>query len=152
MTQDTALSSSTNHHQNRKPHWGRRKRSKSAFIIALQNYATYAMTASCGPHLQILSRRVALSSTTAVLPDMLFSRPLICLKLLHLGAIHVLHNLICLPFLKAETQTLMRIVLVIRLIFVVLDLDEIAVDGGWVERQGDEGVDGGCFRDNFECP
>ena len=64
----------------------------------------------------------------------------------------MLHNLICLPFLKAEAETLVRIVLVIRLIFVKLDLDEVAVDGGWVEGQGDYGVDGGSFGDDFESP
>ena len=45
----------------------------------------------------------------------------------------MLHNLIRLPFLEAETQPLVRVILVIRLIFVVLDLDEVAVDGGCVE-------------------
>ena len=65
---------------------------------------------------------------------MLLTRTLIRLKLLHLRAVHVLHNLICLPFLEAKPQTLVRVVLVIRLILVVLDLDEVAVDGGWVER------------------
>ena len=64
---------------------------------------------------------------------MLFARSLISLKLLHLGAVHVLHDLVCLPFLNTETETLVRVVLVIRLIFVVLDLDKVAVDGGWVE-------------------
>ena len=64
----------------------------------------------------------------------------------------MLHHLICLPLLKAETQTLVRIVLVVRLIFVVLDLDEVAVDCGWVERQGDEGVNGGGFGNDFEGP
>ena len=64
---------------------------------------------------------------------MFFTRSLISLELLDFGAIHVLHNLVCLPFLKGETETLVRVVLVVRLIFVVLDLDEVAVDGGWVE-------------------
>lgn len=83
---------------------------------------------------------------------MLLSRALIRFKLLHLRTVHVLHHLICLPFLKAETQTLVRIVLVVRLIFVVLDLDEVAVNGGRVERQGDKGVDGGGFGYDFEGP
>ena len=64
---------------------------------------------------------------------MLFTRSFISLKLLHLGAVHLLHDLVCLPLLKAETETLVRVVLVIRLIFVIFDLDEVAVDGGWVE-------------------
>lgn len=46
----------------------------------------------------------------------------------------------------------MRIVLVVRLIFVVLDLDEVAVDGGRVERQGDKGVDGGDLGYDFKGP
>lgn len=92
------------------------------------------MMASRSPPLQILCRRVPLSSATAILPNVLLPRALIRLKLLHLRAVHVLHNLICLPFLEAEPQTLVRIVLVIRLILVILDLDKVAVDGGWVER------------------
>ena len=64
---------------------------------------------------------------------MLFTRSLISLKLLDLGAVHLLHDLISLPFFEAKTETLMRVVLVIRLIFVILDLDKVAVDGGWVE-------------------
>ena len=110
------------------------------------------MTASWSPPLQVLSRRVTLSGATTILPDVLLTRPLIRLKLLHLGAVHVLHNLVRLPFLEAETQTLVRVVLIVRLILVVLDLDEVAVDGGRVQRQGDEGIDGGGFGNDFESP
>lgn len=46
----------------------------------------------------------------------------------------------------------MRVVLVVGLVFVVLDLDEVAVDGGGVEGEGDEGVDGGGLGDDFEGP
>ena len=83
---------------------------------------------------------------------MLLPRPLIRLELQHLGAIHMLHDLIRLPFLEAEAQTLMRVVLIVGLILVVLDLDEVAVDGGRVEGEGDEGVDGGGFGNDFEGP
>ena len=83
---------------------------------------------------------------------MLLARPLIRLKLLHLRTIHELHDLIRLPFLEAKTQPLVRVVLVIRLILVVLDLDEVALDGGWVEREGDEGIDGRGLGDDFESP
>lgn len=83
---------------------------------------------------------------------MLLRRALICLKLLHLGAVHVLHDLIGLPLLEAEAETLVRVVLVVGLVFVVLDLDEVAVDGGGVEGEGDEGVDGGGLGDDFEGP
>ena len=90
--------------------------------------------ASWSPPLQILCRRLSLSSATAILPNVLLPRAFIRFKFLHLGAIHVLHHLICLPFLEAESQTFVGVVLVVRLVLVVLDLDEVAVDGGWVKR------------------
>ena len=64
----------------------------------------------------------------------------------------MLHNLISLPLLKTESQTLMGIVLVVGLVFVVFYTDEVGVCGGGLEREGDEGVYGGGFGDNFECP
>jgi len=64
---------------------------------------------------------------------MLLGRTLVCLKSLDLRAIHKLHDLIRLPFLEAESQTLMRIVLIVGLIFMVLDLDEVTIDGSGVE-------------------
>lgn len=60
------------------------------------------MTANRSP-LQILGWRVALSSATAILPNVLLTRSLIRLKLFNFRAVHVLHNLISLPFLEAET-------------------------------------------------
>lgn len=62
----------------------------------------YITTTNPSP-LQVLSRGVALSSATAILLDVLLARLLIGLKLLYLRAVHVLHHLICLPFLEAET-------------------------------------------------
>ncbi len=64
----------------------------------------------------------------------------------------MLGYLICLPLLEAETQALMRIVFVISLILVVLDLNEVGVDGGGVEGERDEGVDSGGLGDDFERP
>lgn len=46
----------------------------------------------------------------------------------------------------------MAVIFVIGLIFVILDLDEIGVDGGGVEGKGDESVDGGGFGDEGEGP
>lgn len=46
----------------------------------------------------------------------------------------------------------MTVVFVIGLIFMVLDLDEIGVDGGGVEGERDEGVDGGGFGNDGEGP
>ena len=37
----------------------------------------------------------------------------------------------------------MRVVLAVRLILMVLDLDEVRVDCGRIEGEGDDGVDGG---------
>ena len=64
----------------------------------------------------------------------------------------MLHDLIRLPLLESETQPLVRVVLVVGLVLVVLDLDEVGVDGGGVEGEGDERVDGGGFGDDFEGP
>ena len=110
------------------------------------------MMPSWSPPLQILCRGISLSSATTILPNVLLPRAFIRFELLHLRAIHVLHHLIRLPFLEAEPQTLVRVVLVVRLVLVVLDLDEVAVDGGRVKRKRDERVDGGGFGDDFECP
>ena len=47
----------------------------------------------------------------------------------------------------------MGVIFVVGLVFVVLDLDEVGVDSGGVERKGDEGVDGSGFGDRGEeCP
>merc|ERR1711939_481466 len=46
----------------------------------------------------------------------------------------------------------MRIILVVRLIFVVLDPDEVAVDSFWVERESHESVDSCSLRDDLERP
>lgn len=46
----------------------------------------------------------------------------------------------------------MRVVLVVGLILVELDPDEVGLDGLGVERQADEGVDGGGFGDQAEGP
>lgn len=102
--------------------------------------------------LQVLRRRISLSSTTSILPDVLLAGTLVGFESLDLRAVHMLHDLVGLPLLEAEAKTLMRVVLVVRLILVVLDLDEIAVDGSGVEGEGDESVDGGGFGDDFEGP
>ena len=72
---------------------------------------------------------------------------LVGLEFLDFGTIHVLYHLICLPFLEAEAETLVRVVFVVLLVFVVFYLDEVGVDGVGVEREGDEGVEGCFFGD-----
>ena len=64
----------------------------------------------------------------------------------------MLGNLISLPFLEREAESLMAIVLVVSLIFVVLHSDEVAVNGLRIQGQRHEGVDGGGFGNDFECP
>lgn len=83
---------------------------------------------------------------------MLLRRALVGLEFFHLGAVHVLHDLVGLPLFEAEAEALVRVVLVVGLVLVVLDLDEVAVDGGGGEGEGDDGVDGGGFGDHFEGP
>ena len=46
----------------------------------------------------------------------------------------------------------MRVVLVVRLILVVFNLDEVAVDRVGRQGQGDDGVDGCGLGDDFESP
>jgi hypothetical protein len=64
---------------------------------------------------------------------MLLARALVRDKQLDLFRVHVLGHLVSLPFLEGEAEALMAVVLVIGLVFVVFDLDEVRVDGGWVE-------------------
>ena len=46
----------------------------------------------------------------------------------------------------------MGIIFIVGLVFVVFYLDEVGVCGRRVEGEGDEGVDGGGFGDDFEGP
>lgn len=46
----------------------------------------------------------------------------------------------------------MAVVLVVRLVFMVLDTNEVAMNGLRVERKGNEGIDGSCFGDDLEGP
>ena len=50
---------------------------------------------------------------------------LISLERLHLFRIHMFSHLVSLPLLEAKANPFVRVVLIIRLIFVILDLDEI---------------------------
>lgn len=50
---------------------------------------------------------------------------LIRLESLYLLSIHMPGHLVGLPLLEAKANPLVRVILIIRLIFVILDLDEI---------------------------
>lgn len=76
---------------------------------------------------QLLRRSLTLRSTAPILFNRLLRRALVRLELLDLRTIHMLHHLVRLPLLEAEPQPLVRIILVVRLIFMILDLDEIRV-------------------------
>ena len=54
--------------------------------------------------------------------------------------------------LERKPNTLVRVVLVVGLVLVVLDLDEVAVDGRRVQTQTDKRVDRGGLWDDLECP
>lgn len=111
----------------------------------------YNPTSTDAP-LQLLRRRLSFRRTAPVRFHRRLGRSLVRLKLRDLGAIHVLHHLIGLPLLEAEAQPLVRVVLVVGLVLVVLDADEVGVLRLRVEREGDEGVDGGGLGDDLEGP
>ena len=87
-----------------------------------------------------------------MLPNSLLGRPLIRFELLHFWTIHMLHDLIRLPLLKAESQPFVGIIFIISLIFVIFYPNEVGVCGGGLEREGDEGVYCGGFGNDLECP
>ena len=64
----------------------------------------------------------------------------------------MLHHRISLPLLEAKTQAFMRVVLIVRLVLVVFYSNELAVNGGRIERKGDKRVNGRSFGDYLEGP
>ena len=88
-------------------------------------------------HLQILYWCLPLFRTASIPLHVLFRRSLIRLEMLDFCRIHLLHHLIRLPLLETKAYALVGVVFVIGLIFVVLHLDEVTVDGGGVEGKGD---------------
>lgn len=79
--------------------------------------------------MNIFDWRLTVLSAAAISIDSCFRSSLVGLELGNLGAIHMLHHLIRLPLLEAEANALMRIVLVIRLVLVILDANEVGIDG-----------------------
>ena len=76
--------------------------------------------------LEILLGCLPFSGT--VLLHRLLRSTLILLKVLYLLAIHILHHIICLPFLETESRPLMTVIFVIRLILVIFHLYELRVN------------------------
>lgn len=64
---------------------------------------------------------------------MLLAGNLVSLERLDFFAVHVLRHLISLPLLESEAKSFVRVILVVRLIFVVLDPDKVTVDSFWVK-------------------
>ena len=87
--------------------------------------ATDYLTPILENSLEALLRRLSLLVTGFILIDSRFGCGLIRREMLDLLAIHKLHHIVRLPLLEVEPQAGMRVVLIIRLIFVVLDLDEV---------------------------
>ena len=100
---------------------------------------------------KILLRR--LRNTILVLAHFLPMLALIILlEELHVLAVHLTRDLVRLPLLEREPGPGVRVILGVRLVLVVLDADEVAVNRGGVERERDERVDGGRFDTAGECP
>lgn len=102
--------------------------------------------------LQVLDRGLAVLPPAAVFTSAQLRSILVRLEGCYLGTIHIGRDVVCLPLLERCTETFVRIVLVISLVFVVLDTDEVGVDGSRIERQTDEGIDDGGLGDDLECP
>lgn len=77
---------------------------------------------------------------------------LISLESLHLLSIHMLSHLISLPLLEAKPNPLVRVILIIRLVFVILDLDEIRIDSIRVKRERNKRIDRRRLGNDLECP
>jgi hypothetical protein len=102
--------------------------------------------------LEALLRRITLLVTSTILPHRLFGSTLVLLEVLDLLGIHMLHHGICLPLLEAEPQSLVAVVLVVRLIFVIFHLDEVRVHSVRVEAEGDQRIDRSRLGDDLESP
>ena len=86
-------------------------------------------------NLETLLGSLALLGSTAVLVHWRLGRILVLLKVLHLFAIHELHHIVRLPLLEAESDAFVRIVLVVRLVLVILDLNKVRVNSVRIQRQ-----------------
>lgn len=101
---------------------------------------------------KILLGRITPLITSTILPRRLLRSSRIVLEVLDLLTVHILGDIIRLPLLEIEAQALVAVVLVVGLIFMILDLDEVAVDCVWVERERDDGVDFCGLGEDLECP
>lgn len=130
--------------------------SKDSTITAIY-YTLLRLFCTCPQHSshlssKVLLRRISLLITRSILVHRRLRSVRILLEVLNLLGIHMRRNVICLPLLEVEAQTLVRVVLVVCLVLVVLDLDEVGVDGVGIEGEGDDGVDCGGLGDDLECP
>lgn len=100
----------------------------------------------------VLGWRVSCARTVCF--DRRLGGVLVSNELLNFLAVHILHNVVSLPFLETEANALIcqelaceqpkgyldcskhtRVILIIRLILVILDLDEIRVHRSWIQTQ-----------------
>lgn len=72
--------------------------------------------------------------------------------MLHLVRIDIVRGMISLPFLEIVSNSRMTVILFIRLILVVLDLDKVAIDRLWIKAQRHEGIDGSRCRNQPKRP
>ena len=79
-----------------------------------------------------------------ILPHRLFVFFLVVrLEELDVLAVHHPCHPVCLPLLEGEARASVRVVLPVRLVFVVFDLRKVRIRRGRVERERHDGVDGG---------
>jgi hypothetical protein len=83
---------------------------------------------------------------------MLLSRILILNKRLNFLRIHMLHHLISSPLLNAKTHTFMTIILIIRLILMILHLDELAIHRPRIKTQAHQHTDRRRLRNQPKRP
>jgi hypothetical protein len=101
---------------------------------------------------KVLLGCLSLLIAATILLDLRLLRRFISLEVFHFLAVHVLHDSICLPLLKAKTDPFVTIIFIIGLIFVVFNLNEVRVDGVRVERKRDNSIDRSSLGDDLECP
>lgn len=102
--------------------------------------------------LQILNRCITFCLAATILLRLHMPFTLISLESLHFLSIHMFSHLISLPLLEAKANPLVRVILIIRLVFVILDLYEIRIDSIRVKRERNKRIDRRRLGNDLECP
>lgn len=76
----------------------------------------------------------------------------IVLEICNVFAVHHAGNLVSLPLLECKAWSAVRVVLLIRLVLMVLDLDKVGVGRRRIQREGHQCVDRGRLDTAREGP